>query len=44
MMERGERQPTVRVLFKLATALRVTPVHLIELTQEMAEHDVPGSS
>ena len=44
MMERGERQPTVRVLFKLATALRVTPVHLIERTQEMAEHDVPGSS
>jgi transcriptional regulator with XRE-family HTH domain len=39
MMERGERQPTVRVLFKLATALNVAPVRLIELTQELvAQH------
>jgi transcriptional regulator with XRE-family HTH domain len=37
MLERGERQPTVRVLFKLAAALKVQPVRLIELTQEMVE-------
>ncbi len=39
LIERGERQPTVRVLFKLATALRSTPVRLIELTQELVERD-----
>jgi transcriptional regulator with XRE-family HTH domain len=42
LIERGERQPTVRVLFKLATALRSTPVRLIELTQELVEQDRGG--
>ncbi len=42
-MERGERQPTVRVLFKLAAALQVTPARLIQLTQDMAEQDLAGS-
>lgn len=41
LIERGERQPTVRVLFRLATAMQVTPVRLIELTQAMAEKDLP---
>ena len=43
LMERGERQPTVRVLFKLAAALQVTPARLIQLTQDMAEQDLAGS-
>ncbi|MCS0706485.1 helix-turn-helix domain-containing protein [Massilia aurea] len=34
LMERGERQPTIRVLFKLATALHVPPARLIQLTEE----------
>lgn len=34
LMERGGRQPTVRVLFRLATALGVSPSHLIQLTEE----------
>lgn len=39
MIERGERQPTVRVLFQLAGALNVQPVRLIELTQELVAQD-----
>lgn len=33
LMERGERQPTVRVLFKLAAALQVPPAQLIQMTE-----------
>jgi transcriptional regulator with XRE-family HTH domain len=33
LIERGERQPTVRVLFKLAAALHVSPVRLIQMTE-----------
>ncbi|QOY96669.1 helix-turn-helix transcriptional regulator [Massilia sp. UMI-21] len=39
LMERGERQPTVRVLFRLAAALKLEPVRLIQLTQELVEQD-----
>lgn len=39
MIERGERQPTVRVLFKLADALSSSPARLIELTQELVKQD-----
>lgn len=34
LIERGERQPTVRVLFKLAAALQVSPVRLIQMTED----------
>lgn len=43
MIERGERQPTVRVLFKLAEALKLPPVKLIELTQELVTKDSTGT-
>lgn len=33
LIERGERQPTVRVLFKLAAALRVSASRLIQMTE-----------
>lgn len=33
LIERGERQPTIRVLFKLAAALHVPASHLIVLTE-----------
>ena len=33
LIERGERQPTIRVIFRLAEALRVTPSRLSELTE-----------
>lgn len=39
MIERGERQPTVRVVFQLAGALDVLPVRLIELTQGLVALD-----
>lgn len=42
LIERGERQPTVRVLFKLAAALSLQPVRLIELTQELVAQDPSG--
>lgn len=42
LIERGERQPTVRVLFKLAAALNLPPVRLVELTQEMVEQEPPN--
>jgi transcriptional regulator with XRE-family HTH domain len=34
LIERGERQPTIRVLFRLADALGVPPTKLVELTQQ----------
>lgn len=34
LMERGERQPTIRVLFKLATALHVPAAQLIQMTED----------
>lgn len=34
LIERGERQPTVRVLFKLATALHVSAARLIQMTED----------
>lgn len=37
LMERGERQPTVRMIFRLATALGVSPSHLIQLTEQRLE-------
>jgi transcriptional regulator with XRE-family HTH domain len=42
LIERGERQPTVRVLFRLAAALKLPPVRLIELTQEQVERSSPS--
>jgi transcriptional regulator with XRE-family HTH domain len=40
LIERGERQPTVRVIFRLAEALRVTPSRLIELTEGQVRNEV----
>jgi len=37
LIERGERQPTVRVLFRLAAALRVPASQLIQLTEHRVE-------
>lgn len=34
LIERGERQPTVRVLFKLAAALHVPAARLIQMTED----------
>jgi len=34
LIERGERQPTVRVLFKLAAALHVPATRLIQMTED----------
>jgi len=34
LIERGERQPTVRVLFKLAAALHVSAARLIQMTED----------
>lgn len=39
LIERGERQPTVRILFKLATALQVPPSQLIQLTEQRVDSD-----
>ena len=36
LIERGERQPTVRVLFKLAAALNVSAARLIQMTEDRA--------
>lgn len=41
LIERGERQPTVRVIFKLAAALGVLPSELIQLT-EQSVHSAAG--
>ena len=40
LIERGERQPTIRVIFRLAEALRVTPSRLIELTEGLVGNEV----
>lgn len=37
LIERGERQPTVRIIFKLATALHVPPSQLIQLTERRVD-------
>ena len=37
MVERGERQPTVRVIFRLAAALDVPPARLIQLTEDQVK-------
>lgn len=37
LIERGERQPTVRIIFKLAAALRVSPSQLIQLTEQRVD-------
>lgn len=42
MMERGTRQPTIRVLFKIAAALKSTPARLMELTQELVTSETLG--
>lgn len=34
LIERGERQPTIRIIFRLAAALRVLPSRLIQLTEQ----------
>jgi transcriptional regulator with XRE-family HTH domain len=34
LIERGERQPTVRVIFKLAAALHVSAARLIQMTED----------
>lgn len=34
LIERGERQPTVRVLFRLAAALHVSAARLIQMTED----------
>jgi transcriptional regulator with XRE-family HTH domain len=36
LIERGERQPTVRVVFKLAYAVSTTASNLITLTEKLA--------
>jgi transcriptional regulator with XRE-family HTH domain len=37
LIERGERQPTVRIIFKLAAALHVPPSQLIQLTEQRVD-------
>lgn len=39
MIERGTRQPTVRILFRLASAMQVAPSRLIQLTEVQAGTD-----
>jgi transcriptional regulator with XRE-family HTH domain len=34
LIERGANQPTIRVLFKLAAGLHLSPAKLVELTEE----------
>lgn len=34
LIERGINQPTIRSVFKLADALRVSPARLVELTEQ----------
>jgi transcriptional regulator with XRE-family HTH domain len=42
LIERGERQPTIRVIFKLAEALQVAPSRLIELTEGQVRNGGQG--
>lgn len=46
LIERGERQPTVRVLFKLAVAMHVSAARLIQMTEDEVRACLnrPGSS
>lgn len=37
LIERGERQPTVRIIFRLAAALHVPASTLIQLTEAQVE-------
>lgn len=39
LIERGERQPTIRVVFKLATAMGTTASHLVILTENLLTAD-----
>lgn len=39
MIERGERQPIIRVLFKVAEALGVSPGSLIDQTEQRTKLD-----
>lgn len=39
LVERGERQPTIRVVFKLAAAVVTTKSHLKILTEKLVEAD-----
>lgn len=36
LIERGINQPTIRSVFKLADALRMSPARLVELTEQEA--------
>ena len=36
LVERGVNQPSIRVLFRLASALGVTPTELISLTEQQS--------
>jgi transcriptional regulator with XRE-family HTH domain len=38
LIERGKNQPTIRVVFKLAEALKTSPARLVELTEEEVKH------
>lgn len=37
LIERGERQPTIRVLFRLAAAMHVSAAQLIQMTEDHAD-------
>jgi transcriptional regulator with XRE-family HTH domain len=37
LIERGINQPTIRVVFKLADALKISPARLVELTEQQAQ-------
>jgi transcriptional regulator with XRE-family HTH domain len=39
LVERGINQPSIRVLFRLATALGVSPTELINLTEHQSTQD-----
>lgn len=37
LIERGERQPTIRVLFRLAVAMHVSAAQLIQMTEDYVD-------
>lgn len=37
LIERGINQPTIRVVFKLADALKISPARLVELTEKLVK-------
>ncbi len=39
MIERGHRQPTIRILFRLAAAVQTTPSVLIQLTEQLVQRE-----